>query len=143
MATLKDLTKRMNAVSERIEVAASNKVKEVVAVMVNHLAYHTPVDTSQALSNWQAAINSPNLTSVPAHVPGMLGYTMTASAQETVARAANIVKIKEPGQSVYISNNLDYIRRLENGGWSKQPGGMMAGAIMLGRRKAKTKLEGI
>ena len=80
----------------------------------------TPVDTGRARGNWQLAINSPQ------------GGTTerTDKAGDAVLADANaaLVAVKD-FEAIWLSNNLPYILRLEEGSSSQAPEGFVAKAI--------------
>lgn len=139
--TLLDLADSLDKKAEEINQAASHHAVKVALTIVGDLAYHTPVDTSQALSNWDVTLDSPATEKHGPHFPGIQGSTQKASAQETIDRAKAVLKSKKPGQPIFITNNQPYIKRL-NDGYSKQvPAGFVERAVLLARKmKAKFKL---
>lgn len=131
---LLDLAKRLDGVTKNIEKAASDQAVRVAQTIVGDLAYSTPVDTSKALSNWVVSLETPFLGILPPHYYGESGTSQRASAAETINKARTILKGKRPGQTIFISNNLPYIRRL-NDGYSRQaPAGFVERAALIGRR---------
>lgn len=132
--TLKDLAKEMRAAAKAVDKDASDAACEVAMAIVTDLAHRTPVDTSKALSNWRVSLGQPGALAVPPHVPGQHGSTQDASAAATIAAAKAVLANKKPGQVIWISNVLPYIRRL-NDGYSKQaPAGFVERAILIGRK---------
>ena len=141
--SLLDLAVRMEKLADNIDKAASNTAVNVALAAIGDLAYKTPVDTSQALSNWQVSIGAPNLTTIKPHYPGMFGSTQKSSAAQTIMLAREILKTKKPGQPIYITNNLPYIKRLNNGYSGQAPAGFVERAVLIGRKEiAKFKLKG-
>ena len=77
----------------------------------------TPVDTGRLRGNWQTAINSKAV--------GTVESVDTARDGSTV-QAAKIVFGAEQGATLWLSNNLPYVQRIEFEGWSSQaPQGMV------------------
>ncbi len=72
-----------------------------------------------------------------------LSLWLGASAAETINQARAVLATKKPGQKIYITNNLPYIRRL-NDGYSKQaPAGFVERAVLIGRKMRKNfKIKG-
>lgn len=79
----------------------------------------SPVDTGRFRGNWSLAIGAPD-TSVTA--------TVDPSGGATVARNANAMMAypEKAWPPVYITNNLPYAERLEDGYSKQAPGGMVA-----------------
>ena len=77
--------------------------RKVVLDVQSDLSKATPVDTGRARSNWLPSVGLPNSTTTTSTngspMPSFAGYKV--------------------GMSLFISNNLPYISRL-NEGWSKQ-----------------------
>ena len=140
---LLDLVTSLEKKAKAIDEAASKLAVDTALTIVGDLAYKTPVDTSQALSNWQVSLGSPVDSKIPPYYPGEGGSTRNSSAQSTIDAAKNALKQKRPGVTIYISNVLPYIRRL-NDGYSKQaPAGFVERAVLIGRKMRKNfKIKG-
>lgn len=104
---------------------AANSVDDVVTEIQQTIALSalikiirkTPVDTGRARGNWQCAM---------AKRPKGVLENEDKSGQATINKGVDKAnKIANVGDVFYITNNLPYIERLENG-WSKQaPAGMV------------------
>lgn len=80
----------------------------------------TPVDTGRARANWMMSIGTLNTT---------ITYDVDENGQPTVDKGVASLSDYKGGQSIFITNSLPYIMRLEYG-WSKQaPNGMVRQAI--------------
>lgn len=137
--TLLDLSKDMKAVAGKLKKEASRAAVEAATAIIYDLAYKTPVDTSQAISNWQVGLGSPVPSSkeLPPHYEGEHGSTYTMSASETIDIAKSKLQRKRPGVSIFISNVLPYIRRLNDGYSKQEPAGMVERAAAIGRNVVK------
>ena len=140
---LLDLATSLEKKAKAIDEAASKLAVDTALTIVGDLAFKTPVDTSQALSNWIVTLETPSSDKIKPHFPGEGGSTQRASAAETMNNARAILAKKKPGQKIYITNNLPYIRRL-NEGYSKQaPAGFVERAVLIGRKMRKNfKIKG-
>lgn len=128
--------------AKAIDQAASQTAVDTALAIVGDLAYKTPVDTSQALSNWQVTLDEPASAFISPHYPGEGGSTQRASAQETINRAKAVLANKKPGQKIYITNNAPYIKRLNDGYSGQQPAGFVERAVLIGRKMiAKFKIK--
>lgn len=97
-------------------------VRAVTLVVDKTLADTTPVDTGRARANWLPSLNAPDTRQVE------------AGQKEDVGPVLASYRIKD---TIYISNNLPYIRRL-NDGWSKQaPAGFVDRALAIAKRAVK------
>jgi len=135
--TLLDLANSLEQRAAKLDSEACRVAVSVAETIIADLAYRTPVDTSQALSNWQVTLGSKVDNKIPPHYPGEGGSTRNSSAQATIDAGCNILRSKRPGVTIYISNVLPYIRRL-NDGYSKQaPAGFVERAVLIGRKMIK------
>lgn len=132
--SLLDLANSLERKAALLDKAASDAAVEVALTIVGDLAYKTPVDTSQALSNWQVGLGAAVSGKIGPHYPGQKGTTQRASAQETISAAKAVLANKKPGQEIHITNNLPYIRRLNNGYSGQQPAGFVERAALIGRK---------
>ena len=110
----------VNAVKE----AHTENVRSVAQVAITEVVGFTPVDTSQARTNWVPTLNSPFLGTVP-FAEGHRGSTAGAAFTAT-QRAMSLVRNQcRFGDSIYIRNNVPYIEELEAGKSSQAPSGML------------------
>lgn len=135
--SLLDLADRLEKKAKAIDEAASQNAVDTALAIVGDLAYKTPVDTSQALSNWIVTLESPSGQQIKPHFPGEGGSTQRASAAETINQARAILAKKKPGQAIFITNNLPYIRRLNDGYSAQAPAGFVERAVLIGRKMRK------
>jgi hypothetical protein len=135
--SLLDLADRMDKLAKAIPEAASNTAIEVTQTIVGDLAFKTPVDTSQALSNWIVTLGARNVGTIDPHFPGEHGSTQKGSAAQTIAEAQAVLKAKKPGQVIFITNNLPYIRRLNDGYSGQAPAGFVERAVLIARKVVK------
>lgn len=139
MGTLKTLSKRMTKLAEDLPVRASKLASdtayEVISELVSSPPTGTPVDTTNAESNWRIGLGEKPTGTIGPHVPGSKGSTQGESATAVLNAAATALATKKPGQTIYISNAVPYIRRLAYDGHSRQsPPGWVEGAVLIGRK---------
>lgn len=98
---------------------APTKARNAAAIaFVARVVPRTPVDTGQARGNWQAGVGQPDTTTDPT--------SLDPNATKTPQRLKRVIKALPKGGSLFISNHLAYISRLDRG-WSKQrPTGFMS-----------------
>lgn len=111
--------------------------------MVEEMVEVTPVDTTAALSNWQVNLTSPAANELPAAAPGHKGSTTGVSAEKTLADARSELQYKKPGQPIFLSNLVDYIKDLDDGSSTQFPGGFVPRALIVFRlavQEAKKRL---
>lgn len=144
--SLLDLATRLEKVAYDIDTLYSNLAVSVALTILGDLVYKTPVDTSQALSNWQVSLISPIPLGgeIPAYHYGVGGWTRGASATEAIQAAKQVLSGKKPGDTIYLSNVLDYIVPLNQGSSRQQAAGFVERAVLLGRiqvRRRQSKLS--
>ena len=135
---LLDLAKSLEDRAKSIDKKASDVAVKTALFLLDTLIFRTPVDTSQALSNWQVSLEAPIGSFIAPYVPGYLGYTMTASAAEAIRIGTANLANKKPGQTIYIVNNTPYIRGLNSGSSKQAPAGFVEASVMVARKTMPT-----
>jgi len=108
---------QLRRIEEDILRRQSQVVRKITMDVFNNVIQMSPVDTGRFRGNWQVATGSAPTGTVDLEDPS--GNTVTA-------QVAGEVQGMEPGDVVYLVNNLPYAQPLEDG-WSQQaPGGMVA-----------------
>lgn len=130
---LLDLAKSLESRAALLPEFGSSFAKHVAITIVTELATVTPVDTSQAISNWTVTLDDPSKAFVGPHYPGERGSTYQASSQETIMNAKIALLKKKPGQKIYITNNAPYIRKLNDGSSPQQAAGFVERAVLVGK----------
>ncbi len=142
MAGLLELERLCNVLPDRIVKSANELAKDVVRAIDSDLLDHTPVDTSEAVSNWQGSVNAPPFVGLPAIVEGRAGSTAPQSKREAKAHVERALKAKQPGESFYLSNLAPHIGLLNDGTSTQEPAGFVERGVAKGRLFASTaKLE--
>ncbi len=85
--------------------------KKMALETLRRIVMKTPVDTGRARGNWQTTIDT---------VPDAEKFS-----GNPVGDGANIITASQPFVAIYISNNLPYIERLEDGYSAQAPNGMV------------------
>lgn len=142
MTTLNELADKLEKKAAKLDKEASRLAVKTAETILGDLVQVTPVDTSQALSNWQVNLGSPVSSSIGPYFPGEKGSTQSSSANAALAEGRAALKAKRPKQAIYISNVLPYIGRLNEGSSKQAPAGFVERAVLLGRRiLEQTKLK--
>tara|TARA_R110000787_G_scaffold6179_10_gene21989 strand:+ start:229 stop:633 length:405 start_codon:yes stop_codon:yes gene_type:complete len=92
-------------------------VRKVALELFTRIIYKTPVDTGRARANWQVSIGTPAAGTV--EIDDKSG---NATVSQATAKSAGF----KAGDTIYLANNLPYIRRLEEGYSQQAPAGMVA-----------------
>lgn len=125
-----DLTyfaRRMSKIAQGVDKASTEVVRNLLRNMGPALGYSTPVDTSRARANWQAALGTAPtsyLYAKPAAPP-----SAAAGASAAIQSLSTIAALYRPGVTVYVVNNAPYITDLNNGTSSQAPAGFVQIAI--------------
>lgn len=127
---LNHLAARMERLAGLVETSASRLAVAGVRAAVRELVYVTPVDTSEALSNWQVSLNAPPAVNIPPYYPGIKGSTRRSSAEQAINEAEAALTVKEPGQTLFLYNLTPYIKRLDEGSSSQFAGGFVPRALI-------------
>lgn len=140
--TFLELAKDFEKKAKNVNKAASDLAAFVALEVTAELADVTPVDTSNAISNWQIGLGAPVTSEREPHYPGQKGSTESMSEDATVIAAKVKLKNKKPGQIVYLSNNAPYIVDLDQGSSMQEPAGFVKRAVDNGKEHVKrVKLE--
>lgn len=138
MATLGEFGDNMIRMSVRVEANVNRKVRRLALLILSELVIQTPVDTGRARSNWIVGLGGPpDAINEDPYVPGEGGSTDAANANAAIAAGTAAVSDREPGQTIYLSNNAPYIEKL-NQGWSAQaPAGFIQAAVQHGVKRSR------
>jgi hypothetical protein len=119
------MAKRMDTVANKLVRAASTAAGA-------RAVETTRVDTGKARSNWRANLNSPAFGTIPPYSPGnKLGFDERANASAAKAQQRSVIRTftVRRHSAVHITNNVDYIGILNNGGPFVGPGQMAQQAV--------------
>jgi len=97
-------------------------VRAVALVVDAELVNMTPVDTGRARSNWNPSLNVPD------------GTIREPGQKKSIDPIASAYKITD---TILISNNLPYIKPLNNGSSKQAPAGFVDAALAKGKRAVK------
>lgn len=135
--SLRDLSTRLRKLAKDIPLQVNRLKIDVTLTIQFKLTEITPVDTTKAVSNWKVTRVAPFPNDIEPYSPGFLGYTAHASITAARADAQKNLKGVKPGETVFIVNNADYIKDLNNGSSRQAPAGFVEASVMLGRKKIK------
>lgn len=132
-----DFNKRMKAHGANV-VKNANIIKRKAALAVDAtVVLATPVDTGRARSNWQVSLNVPITDDRDAFAPGKAGSTGGTNAQAALNQGKGVIDSAQPGSGIYITNNLPYIGRLNDGSSAQAPAGFVQDAVLQGINAVK------
>lgn len=102
--------------SEETKAKVRLAVRKIALDVFSEVILMSPVDTGRFRGNWQVAIGN-----IPA---GMLVVDDKAGTA-TIAKVEAATMGLEPGETIFLINNLPYAERLEYGYSKQAPGGMV------------------
>lgn len=127
---LRQFGRRMKVKGALVEENAGKLLRKVALAVDSAVVLATPVDTGRARSNWQVEIGQP----ASGTIEPLAG---AGSAGAAIEAAKAVIETAVPGNTVHITNNLDYIGRL-NDGWSAQaPAGFVEEAVQNGVQRIR------
>lgn len=125
------LAKSLRGRALRVGVNTDRAVRMVSAKILDKVVRTTPVDTGAARGNWEV-----NVSAGPPELTPSRDRTDREGGGTVAAGIAVISSARRPGQTIWISNGLEYITELDAGSSGQAPAGMTAQAILAGKNAA-------
>lgn len=122
MASLRGFARRIRARGRQVDTNVSRGVRATAVAVNQTLISSTPVDTGRARANWQVGVGSPLFSELPDTDP---------SGAATTARNNAAIATSPPREDIFISNNLPYIGRLNEGSSAQAPAGFVERAVQV------------
>lgn len=155
MSNLSALAAALEQEVKLLPAKSNAAAKQVTSAIIQDLALHTPVDQGTALSNWQVTLEEPASGILPAAVPSKKGkmtggkfqhaiapdVTREANASVVLENANTVIDAKQPGQPIFITNNVAYIQELNDGTSDQAPAGFVDRAAILAQSVVDTALK--
>lgn len=113
----------------QLENTVSDFSKRLSITAASTLIRSTPVDTGRARSNWLVGIDQSREDTIDAYFPGSGGNTSGPNVTRAINEAISRIELQRGFQSIFISNNLPYIIRLNEGSSFQAPSGFVQSAI--------------
>lgn len=132
MATLEEAGKWLIEYGNQVPIRANETKRAATRVVARDLIEITPVDISTALSNWQVGIGGIPIGPIPAYVEGSFGSTEKISEAIAIEQADIYIFASEPGESIFISNSVEYITKLNEGSSRQAPANFVDRSVLLG-----------
>lgn len=125
MPDLNNFARRISKIGEAIEANVSERVIKPAALAINQTVVSaTPVDTGRARANWQVSFGSPILRPIDVE-------DKTERGQATIQRNAGEIIAAPKPKRVWLSNNVRYIQRLNEGHSAQAPAGFVEEAVQI------------
>lgn len=137
MKTLRTFVDRMRKQGSRLLQFGTEHRRRIGLAVLTELAMTTPVDEGTARSNWNVALDDSADGPTPAHAPGKGGSTGAANTRAAIAAGTAVIDRTKFWQDIYITNNLPYIAKLNEGSSSQAPAGFVQTAVHNGIKVAQ------
>lgn len=121
--------KRMDEVAKNVEKTIGKAIVSSTLKGFEELAARTPVDVGTAVSNWKVSLNEPAKGVRKAYSPGRAGSTAESNASAAVVAASRALGRYSEGDIIYITNNVPYMERLNDGYSLQAPAGFVESAL--------------
>lgn len=119
---LRDFSIKVQRMGTGFPRAANAHFRRCFLAVDQAVVISTPVDTGFARSNWRASVGGPASSTISPYSPGnRLGRGEGANAAGAMSQAKAVAAARQPGQTMYLTNNVNYIGKL-NAGSSAQAG---------------------
>jgi hypothetical protein len=101
--------------------AARTLIRKIGGKVLRGVVFKTPVDTGRARGNWIVSHGEPAQGET-----GLVDRGSGTDRRATIGEGDLELRKTEVGTTVWISNNVPYIRKLEHGHSGQAPEGMVA-----------------
>ena len=135
--TLGDLARDLRQEADELDNSVPRAIREVDIAVLQPLISSTPVDSGRARSNWVVSIDQPARSVLEPYAEGAEGSTEGANTRAALEAGLEVIAgFSTTEGEIWITNNLPYIQRL-NEGWSAQaPAGFVEEAVQIGAQAA-------
>jgi hypothetical protein len=105
-----------------VERNATELVRVVAKSVIETVTRATPVDTGQAVSNWQVRVDQDATNVIPAYYPGSLRSTAGANIWAAIEAGYSVIsRYNGNNKRIHITNNVPYIGELNDGSSRQAP----------------------
>lgn len=140
MADLIGWGAKLKYMSRSIDDRTHRLLKEVTLAVVEELVYTTPVLTGRARSSWRTGIGRQRV-GVPFKPPSKPSSPEAGASRSIEEARAAVAEKTIGGKTVYITSNLEYMGRLDEGSSTQQAAGFIQRAVMAGRSRVRDELS--
>lgn len=129
-----ELEIKMKAHAEALQRNVNVLTRNTMRAIINRLARSTPVDTSEAVSNWQVTLGAPAQGVIPPYYPGEGGNTKALSAAAMLAANRAVIRkfYAADGDTLFLTNNVRQLVFLNQGSSKQAPAGFVEAAVQDG-----------
>lgn len=145
-------SRRFYRLAKGVEIAVVKITAEQALDALYLLARDTPVDVATARSNWRLSVGRPLTGKIKAYRPypsrhrppyGSGGHKSERANLNAVMNAGKSRLMRYSGGTIYISNTLRYISRLDAGYSPQTPAGFVTRAVMAAKSRTTPKIKPI
>lgn len=137
--TVDEFAEKVRAYAAKtVQLIAKDMTAAAFTEVATRIIQMTPVLTGTARSNWLPTVDVPSNEVIEPHeelgnnaagfTGDLTGAPLTSEEKSKLTQAIDAFR-KGNGTKLYLSNNLDYIAKLDAGSSQKAPGGMVDPAI--------------
>lgn len=108
--TFRAFARRMRERAAAVVHNSNDNVVRLATMIEQAIVTSTPVDTGHARANWQVGLDVE---------PTEVLNEVDPSGASTISKAVTVLSDRKSEQTIHITNNVPYIKRL-NDGWSAQ-----------------------
>jgi hypothetical protein len=130
-----DFAKRLGKAADNLIENVEKRVRRAALLADETLVLSTPVDTGRARSNWLVTVGSPaSFSSAVIKSPeSAIAEARAAVEQFKISRKGILFK-RASGNTIFITNNVSYISKLNSGSSAQAPAGFVEAAVSRARR---------
>ena len=133
---------QLNNISKSIEKGIESRLNyltigETLAVFYKRVTI-TPVDISNAMSNWQVSKNGRITKPNNIFYQGDRGSTRRLKKMTKVNLAQSMLKNTGGGDTIYIQNNAQLFKDLDEGNYEQFAGGFIPNALIIFRSELRS-----
>ena len=134
MSDLHTFIRDLDRFAEKVDADLHTFISHISLFIFKGVVMKTPVKTGRARANWNIGVRRADLSTIDE------GYsTPTLATKKAMEQTAKLNRVKDGYPVVYITNNLPYIKRLEEGWSVKQaPEGMVRLTLLEAREYIKS-----
>jgi hypothetical protein len=122
----------LTQIGQQFEKGITDSVKAIADSVLTELVVRTPIDVGTAKSNWVVGINDYGDGPIPAYAPGTGGSTFQQNVNDAIEAGSREIANATLNDTINITNNLDYIEKLNNGSSTQAPAGFVEDAVVIG-----------
>lgn len=145
--SFEQFSRRMRVVGSQLPENVNRVVRKVALAVDQTVVMATPVDTGRARSNWVVSLGSPTEREIEPYQPLPKGtdpskFGESGNARGALEQGKVVIAARRPEQTICITNNVEYIEKLNDGHSAQAPAMFVEQAIDAGIAAVReTRLE--